>query len=284
MVAGITVKAFKPFTISYATEIGGLKDTGAIQRLLETARHLLLRQGYDDGHGGVLNVDFDVFGRGFKYDHNIPYAGTVQEIKVSIDGQPAVYFHGTKVDATEFAKFFYKADPLVAFATLLVGDDFIQGSDLSDTIYGFKGKDKLFAWGGIDIVDGGRGDDINDGGPGNDFLKDTKGHDWFQFSSPLDPTNNFQFNYDTIKSFGRGDKIYLSTEYFQGIGMKLSAGEFVNGPAALDQNDHILWYNRVGYYDPDGNGPKPAIPFFTTQNDAHISYNSFVMGAEYDPY
>ena len=284
---GVKLVSYVSFTKTFATSIGGLEDAGAAEWLIRAPKLFEVRQIYNDGMGGKINVDFDFHGKGFSYLGGYPATGTIKTINVLINGQPAVDLFGAKIDATEFAKYLTKQDPFGLFATLLVGDDFIKGSDFIDTLYGFKGNDKIFAWGGFDIVNGGPGNDINDGGPGNDYLQDTKGNDWFQFSADIklsSAADNLGYNYDTIKSFGKGDKIYLSTEYFTGIGLKLEAGEFVKGPTALDANDHILWYNKVGYFDPDGNGMAPAIPFFTTENDAHITNKSFVMGTLYDPY
>jgi Ca2+-binding RTX toxin-like protein len=284
---GVKLIAYVPFTKTYATSIGGLEDAGPMEWLLSTAKEFETRQVYYDGMGGTINVDFDFHGKGFTYVGGYPVTGTVQSINVLINNQPAVDLIGAKVDATDFAKYLTKQSPFGLFATLLVGDDFIKGSDFTDTLFGFKGNDKIFAWGGFDKVDGGPGNDINDGGPGNDYLQDTKGKDWFQFSADIklsSAADNLGYNYDTIKSFGQGDKIYLSTEYFTGIGLKLDASEFVKGPAAIDGNDHILWYNKVGYFDPDGNGSAPAIPFFTIENDAQITNKSFLMGVQYDPY
>jgi Ca2+-binding RTX toxin-like protein len=175
----------------------------------------------------------------------------------------------------------WEGDPFKAIAALFLRDDTVIGSNYRDTLFGYAGDDLLWGRRGRDILNGGKGIDINDGGLGNDKLVDTEGRDWFQFSTEISELNNLGFNYDFIKYLGTGDRIYLSKEIFAGIGDTLGSGEFVDGPQALDGNDRILWHNRIGYFDPDGDGPVDPIPFFTTGNDADVTHLTFKMGAMY---
>ena len=284
---GIIVKAYQPFTISYATELGAHEDTGPAKFVKLKVKFFQINQGFTDGLGGTFDVQFKVSGHGFHYQDipklgPRPFEGIATKLKVLVDDQKAFDFSHLHVDALTADKFWLKADPFKAFATLLVGDDKVFGSPFADHMFGGKGNDIVWGYAGNDIVDGGKGRDTSDGGSGNDRLIDTKGKDYFQFSTPLSPTDNYSFNYDTIKSFGKGDKIYLDTHIFLHIGGKLDKGEFVDGDHAVDGNDYILWHDNICYYDPDANGPNAPIPFFTTENDAMLSHKSFVMGALYD--
>lgn len=131
-----------------------------------------------------------------------------------------------------------------------------------------------------------QGNDINDGGPGNDYLIDTKGNDRFQFSTELALTAslNLNFNFDTIKKFGKGDEIYLKSQVFTGIGDTLSKAEYHEGSVATTAQQRILFDGMTGYWDGDGIGTMyEAIPFFQVERGGDkISYKVFEMGVMYN--
>jgi Ca2+-binding RTX toxin-like protein len=59
-------------------------------------------------------------------------------------------------------------DPLATWGTS--GIDVLNGTDLTDHIYGLGGNDELSGFGGNDLLDGGEGSDRLEGGMGNDLL------------------------------------------------------------------------------------------------------------------
>ncbi|MEM6902217.1 MAG: calcium-binding protein [Pseudomonadota bacterium] len=62
-------------------------------------------------------------------------------------------------------------------ASLLSGNDTLQGSGSAELIYGNQGHDVLHGGAGLDTLYGGRGDDAIDGGTGNDVLEGNRGDD-----------------------------------------------------------------------------------------------------------
>ncbi len=234
-------------------------------------------------------IKFKITGNNFKYTGGVPLSGTVKGISVKVDGGLAYEFTKLNLSIPKLAHLYADNDPFAAFGKLLVGDDRIIGSQHDDPdIFGGKGNDLLWGRRGDDRLNGGKGNDVNDGGLGNDFLADTHGHDTFQFSTKFLLTGNETYNFDTIKSFGAGDTIYLKYNIFgqydghTTIGHSLGKGEFVKGSAAVDGNDYIIWNKSLHtvYYDPDANGPLDPVPIFKTMNDAHFNHNSFAIGLE----
>lgn len=86
------------------------------------------------------------------------------------------------------------------------GRDKLIGTDGDDEIFGFNGRDKLFGGDGDDMLFGGKGRDLLAGGAGDDHLTGGKGRDWFDFRE-LD-------GHDTVKDFGRGDRLVLNRDDF----------------------------------------------------------------------
>ncbi len=93
----------------------------------------------------------------------------------------------------------------VAFAAIIKGtpgDDRLTGTEVRDTIFGFKGDDLIRGLGGTDTLQGGGGDDTIFGGPGQDVLRGRGGNDHLHGGSPTDPKHTDEFycgaGYDTI--------------------------------------------------------------------------------------
>lgn len=295
---GLKLVAYVPVSKTTVAAFGtDYEDTGGAFWIPGTETMLTISQGFKNIQTDVrFAVDFEVYGKGFKYFDSgplegRPYAGTIKKVDVFIDQNPAFTVTGLKLSPEEAAKL-YQGDPFEAFAKLLTGDDTIIGSEFPDpNLWGGKGNDLLWGRMGNDIVDGFKGNDINDGGLGNDYLIDTKGKDWFQFSTALEFTAsaNLGYNFDTILKFGKGDEIYLAENVFEGIGGKLSENEFHFGEIATSIKQRILFDGDTGYWDRDGSGTMyEAIPFFEVEKGGgNINHKVFVMGVMYgydEPY
>jgi Ca2+-binding RTX toxin-like protein len=122
----------------------------------------------------------------------------------------------------------------------------------NDVLKGGTGADKLNGYAGNDTITGGAGNDVINGGAGADSLTGGTGNDTFSFN--LVGAENVDF----ISDFTSGqDKISLFGTAFSGA---LSAGVYtdmyVNGTAALDGNDFIIYNQATGelFFDADANG------------------------------
>ncbi|MCB1487152.1 MAG: hypothetical protein KDJ88_06810 [Bauldia sp.] len=287
MTRGIRIRAWHPLDRTHIYDLGNqYNDSGPAKFLSLKTKYFVIQQGFvnndDPANKMPFNIDFQVHGSGFKYTaFSVPYAGIVRKISIKVDGALAYEFSKLDLAVPKLAKWYASDDPFGKLQKLLKHNDKIFGSIFNDPdIYGGRGNDKLYGKDGDDTLDGAKGDDLSDGGYGNDYLKDSKGHNTFQFSTMLSATMNL----DTIHRFRAGDEIYLSHSIFPAIGNKLDKIEFVIGTAAQDHNDHIIWNpsTHTASYDPDGVGGMSAIPFFMTENNAHITYKSFEVGVLLD--
>jgi Ca2+-binding RTX toxin-like protein len=156
-----------------------------------------------------------------------------------------------------------------------------------ENIRGGSGADTLTGDGQVNVLDGGAGADILKGGLGNDVL--IGGFDFdedrFIFDSALGASN-----VDTVRMFQIGiDKIVLDDDIFTRLagsvsGNVLNGANFVEGPAALDSNDYIIFDDRLNVllYDADGSGAGQAVRFAVLQAVEDPSYiglsaNDFVV-------
>ncbi len=117
---------------------------------------------------------------------------------------------------------------------------------------------------------------VLNGGLGNDILTGGLGTDVFLFNTALDATANV----DRIVDFsGAGERIRLSDDVFTTLAPgNLSNNFFVNGSAALDANDRILYDAATGTlrYDADGVGTFfQSIVFAVLDNNFALSNTDF---------
>jgi Ca2+-binding RTX toxin-like protein len=134
------------------------------------------------------------------------------------------------------------------------------------TINGGAAADTLIGGAGNDTINGGfGGDDTLTGGDGNDL---------FQF---LQLSGN-----DTITDFSRGnDKIILNSDaQFSGLGVAVSASEFISGAGISNGNagDFLIYDTDGGalYYDANADGAD-AVQIATLTGSPDINNTDFVM-------
>ena len=138
------------------------------------------------------------------------------------------------------------------------------GNILANTITGNAQINVLDGGANGDTLDGGGGGDDLYGGSGNDSLNGGTGLDKFFFDTAL----NAVLNVDDILDFSvADDTIFLDRSIFTGIAANgtLAAGAFVNGVAAADAGDRIIYDAATGniFYDADGTGATAQILFAT---------------------
>ena len=114
------------------------------------------------------------------------------------------------------------------------------------------------------------------GGKGSDQLTGGTGADQFRFDTLI-----LRGDVDTITDFEFGvDQIQLSRAVFSALDLgALSATAFVNGAAAQDSDDRIIYDAATGslYYDADGNGAGAAIKFASVTPQMPLDESAFVI-------
>ena len=137
------------------------------------------------------------------------------------------------------------------------------GNSLANTLIGNRAANVLRGHGGDDVIDGGAGEDQLFGGAGNDVLTGGAGKDRFHFDSALSATTNV----DQLLDFTAvDDAMYLDRSVFTALAAgTLSASAFVQGTAAGDADDRIVYDSATGriFYDADGSGAGEAVLFAT---------------------
>lgn len=276
----LRIKAFVALSKLKIKAIGEQPDVGPAAILFRMPDTFLVIQKYTRPDHTEFRVEFDVFGRDLTYRNKIPDGGTVTGINVSfgLEGGArdlAYTIRGLDLRADLAAALYFAPDPFDAFVALLTGDDSFLGSSEDDDLWGFAGRDLLRGRGGNDRLHGGRDDDIFDGGDGNDLLDGQHGIDAYRFSFAPNALTNF----DTIKTFTAGETIYLSYKVFDEAGLKLNRSEFVEGPAALDGNDRLIWdqVQRTAFWDPDGDGAMGQTPIFKLASNAVLKFGDFQL-------
>jgi Ca2+-binding RTX toxin-like protein len=140
----------------------------------------------------------------------------------------------------------------------------LTGNTAANVVYGNSGANKI------------------NGSSGKDTLYGGAGKDTFVFSTALSSTNidkilDYNAVYDTIQ---------LDNAVFKNLGSgsltaprKLSSSCFVNGPAAKDKNDYIVYDKAKGYlyYDADGSGSGKAVLIAALSNKAALTYAEFYV-------
>jgi Ca2+-binding RTX toxin-like protein len=117
------------------------------------------------------------------------------------------------------------------------------------------------------VVSADKGNDTLTGGAGNDTLTGGDGNDQFFFSSPGDGV-------DTIKDFNAAaDLLVFSGSTFGLSTGTLPADQLVNGTAAADGNDHVIFNAMTGalLFDADGNGAGAAVQIATLSGVSSLS-------------
>lgn len=103
------------------------------------------------------------------------------------------------------------------------------------------------------------------------------GADFFRFIANLDPVNNV----NRVNDFNSAeDQFQLLQLIYSAIPSGiLDASQFVNGAAALDANDRIIYdqsgVDGVVYYDPDGTGAQAQIEIVNLAGNPTISADDF---------
>ena len=124
---------------------------------------------------------------------------------------------------------------------------------------------------------GNAGANVLSGGGGIDALYGLGGSDAFLFNSALGG-GNFTFLADFSAA---DDTILLDHNAFTGLaaGGGLDPNVFVNGTAAQDADDRIIYDGTTGalYYDADGNGAGAAIQFATLTGAPAITASDFLV-------
>ncbi len=144
----------------------------------------------------------------------------------------------------------------------------ITANELANTIYGNAGNNIL------------------DGGAGKDLLFGNGGADTYLFSTALNTGAGASFdslattaNVDQINAFSSDDRIGLDAARFGLTPGALPAGAFVNGTAAMDADDRIIYDSSTGalLFDADGNGAGAAQLFAYINGPFSLDASFFVI-------
>jgi Ca2+-binding RTX toxin-like protein len=134
----------------------------------------------------------------------------------------------------------------------------LTGNNLVNEVYGNAGANTL------------------NGGAGSDYLMSFGGTDTFAFTTALGATN-----VDRIADFNvADDTIALDDAVFTGLATgALAAGAFVNGTAAADADDRILYNSATGQilFDADGSGAGAAVLFATVSAGTVLAASDFMV-------
>ena len=155
----------------------------------------------------------------------------------------------------------------------------IVGNNGANNITGTAFSDTITANSGNDTINGGAGADRLFGGLGNDTLIGGAGADSFIFNTAPNNTNNR----DNITDFNiADDTIELENAIFTALGITtgvLNASAFVNGSAALDASDRIIYNSSTGalLYDSNGNGSGGSFQIATLATGLSLTNNDFLI-------
>lgn len=196
------------------------------------------------------------------YFSGYPYDGTTDSVDLFIDNELSVEIEDLNLTVSDFIAY-SSLTPQEALATILSGNDEIEGSRFSDTIYGFSG------------------DDFINGSKGKDKLFGSHGHDTFYFDEKGSGHRDEIMDWGTD---GFQDEIGLDPSTFAAIGAALTRNEFELTNArftGVERTDHILYIKRTGelFYDQDGGGKKGVDPvlFAEVANNTTLTYRDFEM-------
>lgn len=193
------------------------------------------------------------------------------------------------------------------------GGDSLYGGNGADELFGGSGGDTLFGGNGADILHGGADTDYILGGAGNDILYGDgsgsagfdilvgeagadvlasvlgqgrvsmlggDGSDSFYFTGAADAWSG-RIPLSFVQDFTASDRIRLDPAAFAAISTRVTRDVLVNGPAALDADDHLIYWEGTLYYDPDGIGGAAQVAFarFDTVEPDMLTPGNFVVGA-----
>lgn len=169
------------------------------------------------------------------------------------------------------------------------GDDYLIGGQGNDTLVGGLGNDTLSGDAGNDVLSGDQGEDYLIGGDGNDTLNGGADYDTFRGGNGIDVLTGgsgadlFAFdtrpnkkNIDQITDFDPGsDTLIFETTVFTALGnVWLDSDQFVQGPAALDQNDYFIYNSGTLFYDADGSGKGKAVAVVALVGSPELLYTN----------
>lgn len=209
--------------------------------------------GYVAGYSGseihISDGYHDAYYYGsFKYSNYGEVSGKLTGYSSYSGGNLEFTVTGIKMSAATAYNYVQSGDAFGLLTAVLAKNDTINGSAYDDVISGGDGKD---------VVNGNGGNDYLAGGNGKDSLYGGQGEDVFVFYTALSKKNA-----DTITDFNDGeDTIGLYLPIFSSLyGDADLSDNIVNGKAALDGNDYLIFDNSKGalYYDADGSGSGKA--------------------------
>jgi serralysin len=119
-------------------------------------------------------------GSGFQYAGGLPTGGTIDRMRVEVEGQLLGDLQGFSIPASTFFGLVSSGANALARATLLAGSDSLTGSPLGDRLRGYAGDDTISGGLGGDVLDGGDGDDDVFGGAGDDTVTDSDGANYLR--------------------------------------------------------------------------------------------------------
>lgn len=128
------------------------------------------------------------------------------------------------------------------------GNDILEGSDYSETIYGYAGDDWLLGYGGNDFLSGGSGSDALVGGIGYDTLTGGAGStDYFVYTSPEEGGDYLTDFNNRISQTDVQDKIYISS-----VGFGISPDQY--NAFRFDYDTYTLFFGETPLLrtNPDG--------------------------------
>jgi len=191
-----------------------------------------------------------------------------------VDGGEAVFESAGQGNDRVFASVDYELQAGASVELITTNSNFgtaaidLTGNELAQAIYGNAGANIL------------------DGGAGKDVLVGNGGADIFLFSTALNTAPGTAFgalaataNVDQIHGFGTDDKIGLDAARFGLAPGALAAGAFVNGTAAADADDRIIYDQATGalMFDADGNGAAAAQLFGYINSPIPLDASYFVV-------
>jgi len=141
------------------------------------------------------------------------------------------------------------------------GDDRLRGADdWATTLNGGGGDDRMEGGDEGDTLNGGAANDMLFGGDGNDTLTGGAGRDIFSIEAlGVDTITDFKSHAVNPTDY---DTLLLDTDVFGSLSTGfVSANNFVQGTAALDADDYLVYDGTSGklYYDSDGSGAGTAL-------------------------